>query len=138
MHLSSPGTMEFSTLLTALASELKIPALEVDAQGHCPLKIDGMTLLLCAIPEGNAVGLIAPTGAIDPQDDESLEMLLAANLSSTPGAQLGIDTNHNVLLMQWFALDQLEFPRFFKAMEDFVNYGEYWTGQLNSSNHVKN
>ena len=123
--------MDFPTLLVALFSALKIPPLEEDGSGYCTFEVDGMPLTLHAPPEADTVAMLAPVGIADPEDYVRLEELLVANLGFKDEVRLAVDDNSNIVLMHWLPLAEIDFPGFMIALEDFLNYAEFWIDRFN-------
>lgn len=122
--------MQFHELMQRLGVELNIE-LKPDEQGACALQLDDMTVSFYA-DEGHAFTAICPLGAVEPDDGDTLQEFLQANLfaDGVGGSAICMDDEGGVYLSQCFDAADTAIDEFIRALERFAATAEHWRRQL--------
>lgn len=126
---------KFKQHLSTLAKTLKLEELVPDELGSCFLMFDESLLVEVRYDEPrNDIVMISRLGVVEESHKVELyEQFLEANLFwvGTAGATLAVDDNSDIVtLLLRENLANLEYERFEKLLENFVNALEYWLGNI--------
>lgn len=127
--------MHFPALMQRLGVELSVPGLTPDATGACAIALDDLKVSFFAgdaADRDDAFMALCKIGALDPDDQDTLEILLRGNMVSVSagGSAIAMGGDGEVYISQRFQSQQLSFPQFFSSLERFANVAEYWRDNL--------
>ncbi len=122
--------MQYSELISGLASEVGIAGLVPDEDGIVSLDIDGMIVVISEVGDGEALVLRGDAGYPPPEGIDILrKTLLEGNfaLSATSGELFAADPeNGRIVLTAREPLATLTIPAFVKRLEVFLSTLESW------------
>jgi len=134
------------TLLDLLSKTLNLESLVLDEDGQVFLLFDNALLVRIALEaDRNVFSISSKISELEDVEDEKLKSdlfqeLLEGNLfwAGTQGATLGLDEMTNSIVMRIEEpLYALEYERFEKIIEDFVNAVEFWSQHVESIKNGK-
>lgn len=134
--------MSLDILVRALATELNVPDLALNANGNCQLVIDGqLAVTIEEAPAERCAHFYCTVGHVPEVGREAyFATLLEAQLFGREvgeGCAFGYDRPTNeVLLCRKLSLSGLEADAFSAALGEFVNWAFHWTEKLGDPEHA--
>lgn len=133
--------MTVQELLRDLGNEMGLGCLQLNSERACRVLCDDCFDVTIEFSVANDVCYIHSfIGLAEDYDAKILyPTLLDANVlgRGTGGASFGCDAESgDIILSRSFDLEDLTFPRFKIAFQEFLNYVEYWTDRLEKGNLV--
>ena len=126
--------IEIERLLERLAEELRLPHLpEKDQQGSYALILEP-SYKIELTPLDPGIFMSSPIGPYPKEGNQEalLIYLMKANLlgQGTGGASLGLNADETLLTLSRSLPFEVSFKEFHDALEDFLNYIDYWKEEI--------
>ena len=133
--------MKLDDLLNKLGKDMELPGLKLDENGGCVLVFDGrLRIFVERAPDLKSFYLYAVLCQIPSIESERLALYHVLMEGHFFGIMSGAATFGasprfgGVVLSRVFDLDTITYPRFFSALEVFVNAYETWVKRLGGGN----